>query len=166
MPEVLNSALPRAIVTLLSTPRSLADLANLLEVTDARVLWYLTRLAATGRVTQSDGRWSRTQLGIDYLATPQPSSEDHTMLPGRTTYDYQQAFADAQAGMFGPTYVQAGGEHAGRVSYARAVEFHQRLQDLIAEYFAPESIDRAATPKYGFHWVLTPTDLHPLNDGQ
>jgi hypothetical protein len=32
------------------------------------------------------------------------------------------------------------------------------------EYFASGRVDRAATPKYGFHWVLTPTDLHPLDD--
>ncbi|MFF1818903.1 hypothetical protein ACFVWG_16505 [Kribbella sp. NPDC058245] len=162
----MHSALPRSIVSLLDSPRSLSGLADELDVTDARVLWYLTKLAAAGLVTESDGRWFRTQQGIDYLASPQPTTDDYTVLPGRTTYDYQQAFADAEAGMFGPTYVQGSGEHGGRVAYARAVEFHQRLQDLIAEYFAPESIDRAATPKYGFHWVLTPTDLHPLNDGQ
>lgn len=79
-------------------------------------------------------------------------------------YDYQQAFADAEAGMFGATYVQGSGEHGGRVPYERAVEFNQRLLSLIAEYFAPDRIDRTATPKYGFHWVLTPTDLHPLDD--
>jgi hypothetical protein len=103
----------------------------------------------------------RTRRGDDYLVSPQPASDDCTVLPGRTTYDYQQAFADARAGMFGSTFVQASGEHGGRVPYDRAVEFNQRLLDLIGEYFAPDRIDRTATPKYGFHWLLTPTDLHP-----
>ncbi|MFB6723409.1 GNAT family N-acetyltransferase [Kribbella sp. NPDC056345] len=160
----LDSALPRDLVRRLSSPRSLRELADELHVTDARVLWYLTKLADAGLVAQSDELWVRTSLGADYLGTPQPATDDITVLPGRTTYDYQQAFADSRAGMFGATFVQASGEHGGRVPYARVVEFNQRLQDLIAEYFAPDRIDRSASPKYGFHWVLTPTDLHPLDD--
>jgi hypothetical protein len=160
----LASSLPRNIVRLLDAPKSLAQLADDLQVTDARVLWYLTKLESTGRVEQEQGLWVRTQPGADYLATPQPTTEDCTLLPGRTVYDYQQAFADAQAGMFGPTFVQGSGEHGGRVPYERAVEFNRRLLDLVGEYFAPDHIDRTATPKYGFHWVLTPTDLHPLDD--
>jgi hypothetical protein len=162
--EWLDSSLPRDIVRLLDSPKSLTDLADLLQVTDARVLWYLKKLAATGSVEQVKGLWLRTQRGAEYLATPQPTTTDCTVLPGRTTYDYQQAFADARAGVFGPTFVQATGEHGGRVPYARVVEFNQRLLDLIAEYFAPDRIDPAATPKYGVHWVLTPTDLHPLDE--
>ncbi|TDC14349.1 GNAT family N-acetyltransferase [Kribbella albertanoniae] len=162
--DSLDSALPRDIVRRLESPRSLAELADGLHITDARVLWYLTKLAAAGLVKQSDGLWLRTSLGADYLGTPPSATDDVTVLPGRTTYDYQQAFADSRAGMFGSTYVQASGEHGGRVPYARAVEFNQRLQDLVAEYFAPNRIDRSASPKYGFHWVLTPTDLHPLDD--
>lgn len=163
-PDSLDSALPRDIVRRLESPRSLAELADDLEVTDARVLWYLTKLAAARLVEQSDDRWVRTPSGVDYLGTAPPATDDFTVLPGRTTYDYQQAFADSLAGMFGSTFVQASGEHGGRVPYARAVEFNQRLQDLIAEYFAPDRIDRSASPKYGFHWVLTPTDLHPLDE--
>ncbi|MFC9686952.1 GNAT family N-acetyltransferase [Kribbella sp. NPDC056951] len=162
--DSLDSALPRDIVRQLESPRSVSQLADDLQVTDARVLWYVEKLAAAGLVAQTDHLWVRTPLGVDYLGTPQPATDDTTVLPGRTTYDYQQAFADSQAGMFGSTFVQASGEHGGRVPHARAVEFNQRLQDLIAEYFAPDRIDRSATPKYGFHWVLTPTDLHPLDE--
>jgi len=160
----LDSELPREIVRRLAAPRSLTDLAAELQVTDARVLWYLTRLAESGVVEQADGLWGRTPLSAEYLAGASTVG-DFAVFPGSTTYDYRQAFADARAGMFGTTYVQASGEHGGRVPYERAVEFNQRLQSLIAEYFAPDRIDRDATPKYGFHWVLTPTDLHPLDDG-
>ncbi|TDD59055.1 GNAT family N-acetyltransferase [Kribbella antibiotica] len=157
-PEWATTALPREIVRLLESPRTLAELSDVLGVTDARILWYLTKLAAADRVRETDGRWIRTQQGATDLATPPPTTD----LLGSTTYDYQQAFADTAAGMFGTTYVQASGEHGGRVPYAQAVEFNQRLQALTAEYFAPDRIDRTASPKYGFHWVLTPTDLHPL----
>ncbi|WP_460521762.1 hypothetical protein [Flindersiella endophytica] len=159
-----DSSLPRDIVRLLYAPKTLTQLSEELQVTDARVLWYLTKLAGTGRVQELDGRWARTPSAADYLATRPPASADHTTLPGRTVYDYQQAYADAAAGMFGPTFVQASGEHGGRVPYERVVEFNERLLSLIAEYFAPDRIDRAASPKYGFHWLLTPTDLHPLDD--
>jgi hypothetical protein len=162
--EWSKSALPREIVRLLDSPRSLAQLADELQVTDARVLWYLTKLGATGRVVKEADRWARTELGGEYLETPPAATTDCTVLPGRTAYDYQQAFADARAGMFGSTFVQAAGEHGGRVPYERVIEFNERLLDLISEYFAPDRVDRAATPKYGFHWVLTPTDLHPLDD--
>lgn len=159
-----DSPLPRDIVGLLDSPKSLTRLADALRVTDARVLWYLKKLEATGRVEERNGLWVRTDRGADYAAAPAPAREDCTVLPGRTVYDYQQAFADAEAGMFGATFVQGTGEHGGRVPYERVVEFNERLLGLIAEYFAPDRVDRAATPKYGFHWVLTPTDLHPIDD--
>jgi hypothetical protein len=160
-----DSSLPRDLVRALDSPKSLAQLADELQVTDARVLWYLTKLAATGRVEELDGRWTRTAAGAGYLTTPPPAADDdRTVLPGRTVYDYQQAYADAAAGMFGPNFVQTSGEHGGRVPYERVVEFNERLLSLISEYFAPDRVDRTASPKYGFHWILTPTDLHPLDD--
>ncbi|TCC23217.1 hypothetical protein [Kribbella sindirgiensis] len=66
--------------------------------------------------------------------------------------------------MTGRVFVQDSGEHAGRVPGDRVAEFHERLLSLVGEYFAPDKVDRAATPKYGFRWVLTPVDLHPLDD--
>lgn len=158
-----QSALPRDIVRALDSPKTLVELAAEFEVTDARVLWYLERLQAAGRVSTMDGHYSRTEAGERYCAEPFDPGEDHTILPGRTVYDFRQAFADAAAGMFGSGFVQGGGEHGGRLSHDQAVEFQQRLSALIAEYFAPGRADRSGT-KYGFHWVFTPTDLHPLDD--
>ncbi|HVX46224.1 MAG TPA: hypothetical protein VHC49_20195 [Mycobacteriales bacterium] len=158
-----QSELPRAIVRALDTPKSLAEIAEELQVTDARVLWYLQRLAESRRVAEQDGRWSRTAAGPDYLAETPPEPDDVTVLPGRTVYDFRQAFADADAGMFGPTFVRIGGEHGSRMSYDQAQEFSERLSALISEYFDPGQGDRRGT-KYGLHWVLTPTDLHPLDD--
>lgn len=39
-----------------------------------------------------------------------------------------------------------------RVPEERVVEFHERLLSLVGEYFAPDRVDRAASPKYGFRW--------------
>ncbi|MER7246342.1 hypothetical protein [Kribbella sp. NPDC000426] len=157
------SELPRGIVTLLAEPRALGEIANRLEVTDARVLWYLGKLRDTGRVVEDAGVWRRTPAGAELAASPTTDDEGRTELPGTSAQDYVQAYADAAAGMFGTAYVQDMGEHAGRVPGERVAEFHERLLSLVGEYFAPDKVDRAASPKYGFRWVLTPVDLHPLD---
>ncbi|GAB3829740.1 hypothetical protein [Kribbella italica] len=160
-----SSALPRAILQLVDTPRSLNDLSEDLGVTDARVLWYLVKLSDTGRVAEDSGLWCRTAAGAELLENPAAQvGDDCTIIPGQAVFDYVQAYADAAAGMFGPVVVQALGEHAGRVPYTRVVEFNERLLSLIGEYFAPSRVDPTASPKYAFHWVLTPVDLHPLDD--
>ncbi|HEY3560323.1 MAG TPA: hypothetical protein VGL05_22805 [Kribbella sp.] len=117
-----------------------------------------------GRVDEGAGRWRRTDAGtaLAESASPQPSAT--TALPGASVQDYVQAYADAAAGMFGAEFVQQSGEHAGRVPGERVAEFRERLLSLVNEYFAPDQVDRAASPKYGFRWVLTPVDLHPLDD--
>lgn len=159
-----QSDLPRRIVRHLNHSRTLNQLAEALNATDARVLWYLAKLREAGRVREDAGIWSRTDAGSRYAEEPIVAAEEGSQLPGRSVFDYQQAYADAAAGMFGSVYVQAGGEHAGRVPYARAQEFSERLTDLVSEYFSPEAVDPGASPKYGFRWVLTPVDLHPLAD--
>ena len=158
------SELPRGIVASLEEPRGLSDIAELLEVTDARVLWYLQKLRDTGRVVEDAGLWRRTAAGAELAESPASEKSGRTELPGASAQDYVQAYADAAAGMFGTGFVQDMGEHAGRVAGERVAEFHERLLALVSEYFAPDKVDRAASPKYGFRWVLTPVDLHPLDD--
>ncbi|MFD7153594.1 AAA family ATPase [Kribbella sp. NPDC059898] len=159
-----ESDLPRGIVALLAEPHTLTELAEALDVTDARVLWYLERLRDTGRVVEDAGRWRRTAAGAALAASPAPEPRNRSAIPGASAQDYVQAYADAAAGMYAAGFVQDSGEHAGRVPGERVVEFHERLLSLVNEYFAPDKIDRAASPKYGFRWVLTPVDLHPLDD--
>ncbi|MFF0338869.1 hypothetical protein [Kribbella sp. NPDC004875] len=161
-----TSDLPRGIVGLLQVPRSLTELADALGVTDARVLWYLGKLRDAGRVEEDGGVWRRTAAGAELAQRPAPERGTWTELPGSSEQDYVQAYADAAAGMFGAGFVQDSGEHAGRVPGERVAEFHERLLSLIGEYFAPDTVDRDATPKYGFRWVLTPVDLHPLEVGR
>ncbi|MBM7783950.1 winged helix-turn-helix domain-containing protein [Tenggerimyces flavus] len=150
--------LPRRILEALTEPRTVDELANDLQINDARVLWHLERLAATGHVVGGE-RWQRTDVPVPDEAEPGPV----TLVPEASVHDFVQAFADAEAGMFGSDYVQAGEEHASRMSTEQAAEFRDRLMALIAEYFAPGAGDRSGT-KYGFRWVLTPVDLHPLRD--
>jgi hypothetical protein len=145
-------------------PRALGEIAERLQVTDARVLWYLGKLRDTGRVVEDGGVWLRTAAGSELAERPAPEKGGRTELPGSSAQDYVQAYADAAAGMFGMGFVQDMGEHAGRVPGERVAEFHERLLSLVEEYFAPDKVDRAASPKYGFRWVLTPVDLHPLDD--
>ena|SRR5579875_4072061 len=93
-----ESALPRDIVRTLQAPKTLAELSAELGITDARILWYLERLRTAGRVSTVDGQWSRTAAGEQYCAEPYDPGDDHTILPGRTVYDFRQAFADTAAG--------------------------------------------------------------------
>jgi hypothetical protein len=191
-----ESELPRGIVGLLGESRTLAELAEALGVTEARVLWYLNKLSDAGRVVEDGGRWRRTDLGVVLaetarpetarpetarsesarsesarLATARPESGRGGAGPERgewtvsvsSAQDYVQAYADAAAGMFGSGFTQDSGEHAGRVPEERVAEFRERLVSLVGEYFAPDKVDRDASPKYGFRWVLTPVDLHPLD---
>lgn len=82
---------------------------------------------------------------------------------GSTAADYEQAIVEAHAGMYGADYVQRSGEHGSRMSHAQAAEFGDRLLALVEEFFGPGRGDRSGV-KYGFHWLLTPVDLHPLDD--
>ena len=59
------SELPRGIVALLEEPQGLSDIAERLEVTDARVLWYLQKLRDTGRVVEDADVWRRTAAGVE-----------------------------------------------------------------------------------------------------
>jgi hypothetical protein len=159
----VTSTLPQGIVKALDGPKTVRQLSIELGVTDARALWYLERLRALGAVTAQEDGWVRTPASVNLVASVEPAPEDCTVIPGRTVYDFRQAFVDAAAGMFGPTFVQTAGEHGTRLSTERAGEFVERLKGLIEEYFGPGRADREAT-KYGLHWVITPTDLHPLDD--
>lgn len=164
-PRWTRSALVQQVLALLERPQRLETLAERLSVTDARILFYLEQLDDLGWVSPDHDHWHRTnnapaprQAGPSDAAAATP----FTILPLPSIFDYQQAFADAD--VFGDSIIQTGGEHAGRVSRQRVEEFTERLVSLVAEYFGPDAIDPTATPKYGFRWVLTPVDLHPLSD--
>jgi hypothetical protein len=145
--ETDQPLLPR-ILAGLERPQTLDDLASDLGVTDARLGWHLTRLDGQGHVVFSaeTGQWRRTESGSAAL-------ESVVVVPSgpfssRVAADFDQAFAEARLGLFGSAYTQGSGEHRSRLSGEQAVEFTRRLQELIAEYFAPGRGDRDGI-KYG-----------------
>lgn len=94
-----------------------------------------------------------------------PEAES-TLLPVGSVHDYQSAARDLRAGRFGQSANAVDGESAARLSHARADEFHQRLNELIQEFFAPEAADWTSPVKYGFRWVLMPVDTAPPDDSR
>ncbi|GAB3749728.1 hypothetical protein [Microlunatus parietis] len=115
--------------------------------------------ARSGR-SERDGQ-SATGPPATLDEEPRPPDQPFTELPGASVQDYRQALVDLEFGMFDPAARWAGAEHAARLRSERAAEFAERLQELVAEYFGPDSVDWSSPVKYGFRWVLTPVDLPP-----
>jgi DNA-binding transcriptional ArsR family regulator len=152
--------MPR-ILAALAQPRHLSELSDALEVTDSRLKWHLDALEKSGHVRRgAEGRWGRTPSGTS-LMTRLVVVADGPF--SSSVYDLDQAYAEARAGLYGSAYVQRAGHHASRLSAAQAAEFANRLEALIAEYFAPGQRDPSGA-KYGLSWAVTPVDLHPLGD--
>jgi hypothetical protein len=155
--------LRRRLLLHLDQGRTLGELAQETGATDARVLWHLERMANEGQVEiLEDGHtWHRRNQAI-----PSPSPEPTDIaFPPRLVEDFEDAYRELGDGLYGPDAVHASGEHRTRLSTTQASEFQARLLDLVAEYFAPGKGDRSGV-KYGFHWVLTPIDLHPLGEAE
>jgi hypothetical protein len=156
-------AVRRHALEALHQPMSLEDLAGITGVTDSRLLWHLRQMREAGEVTGEENHlWSRTAHGASVVESI-ASNSAHRAIPDRVVEDFDDAFLEKTEGLFGSREHQASGEHRTRLSSEQAAEFRDRLLDLINEYFAPGKGDRAGT-KYGLHWVLTPIDLHPLDD--
>lgn len=154
--------LPR-ILAALTNPRTLAELSRDLDVTDSRLDWHLRSLTEQALVElDTTERWTRTTTG-DHLASHLVIARDGPF--GAGVYDLDQAYAEARAGLYGSNFLQRSGHHATRLSDAQASEFANRLQTLVAEYFAPGRGDRSGL-KYGLSWAITPVDLHPLDDDE
>lgn len=158
--------LRQRILGQLGEPMTLTDLADRLEVTDARLLWHLRRLRSADYVAadEAEAGWRRTVAGAAATGRSAPTSPRRAF-PERIVADFEQAIVESREGIYGNDFVQHGGEHRSRLSREQAAEFRDRLVKLVEEYFAPGSGDRGGL-KYGFHWVLTPIDLHPLRDDQ
>jgi DNA-binding Lrp family transcriptional regulator len=156
--------LPQRILCRLARESSLDELSAALGVTDARLLRHLEQLREAGNVLGAGaGPWVRTEAGAALAAAAVPMLPGRAF-PARVVADFEQALVDAEQGMFGEEFVQCGGEHRSRLSAAQAEEFSGRPLALVEEYFAPGQGDQVGI-RYGFHWVLTPIDLHPLSDG-
>lgn len=153
----------RRILSSLQTSKSLTELADDTGVTDARLLWHLEQMREDRQIElDDDARWVRTPGGSRTLDAPRPEAVGR-VFPQRVVDDFEDAVIEAENGLYGTVFMQASGEHRGRLSKEQATEFLDRLVDLVEEYFAPERGDPTGI-KHGFHWVLTPIDLHPLGE--
>lgn len=160
----LRYAVRRRALSALSTRTTLAELSNDVGATDARLLWHLEALQTDGLVVSSetDGLWIRTERSDALLADRHPPGPNRA-IPGQVVDDFEDAILEAGEALYGDAFVQASGEHRTRLSTEQAAEFRDRLIDLVEEYFAPGQGDRSGV-KYGFHWIMTPIDLHPLEE--
>ncbi|MGH2549913.1 MAG: winged helix-turn-helix domain-containing protein [Thermomicrobiales bacterium] len=156
-------AIRSRILASLDESKVLSELADDIGVTDSRLLWHLRQMRDDGLLESGDEvRWSRSE---ERLLAPESSRTIRTssVFSDRVVDDFNDAMGEAADGLYGASYTQAGGEHRSRLSTEQAEEFRDRLVSLIEEYFAPGQGDRTGI-KHGFHWVLTPIDLHPSDD--
>ena len=143
-----------------------------LDVTDARVLYHLQRLAQTGVVRlEEDGADSQQWRCLPAVGAIRVRESVSTgdqiaeAMPTDVVGQFNQAFREAAEGLYGSTFGQSVNHNRARLSEEQAAEFSRRLLALIEEYFPPGKGDRAGI-KYGFHGILTPIDLHPLGDSE
>lgn len=191
--DVILDPLRWRILEILEAGKSVTEISDTLDVTDARVVYHVQRLTETGVVRlESDGAEDPREwrclpaAGMIRVRAAQeswkgddpfgPGDERDTVggldtetfqaekaIPAVVAGQFNQAFREAAEGMYGPSFQMSVNHNRARLSDAQAAEFNHRLLALIEEYFPPGKGDRSGM-KYGFYGVLTPIDLHPLGD--
>ena len=170
--SVLADPLRWRILEILGEGKSVAEVSQALDVTDARMLYHLQRLAQTGVVRlEEDGADSRQWRclpaagAIRVRESVSTGDQIAEAMPTDVVGQFNQAFREAAEGLYGATFQQSVNHNRARLSEEQAAEFSRRLLALIEEYFPPGKGDRAGI-KYGFYGILTPIDLHPLGDSE
>ena len=170
--NILADPLRWRILEILGAGKSVAEISQTLDVTDARVLYHLQRLTQTGVVRlEEDGadpqEWRCLPAVGKVRVRESLSANDQIAeaIPADVVSQFNQAFREAAEGLYGSTFQQSVNHNRARLSEEQAAEFGRRLLALIEEYFPPGKGDRSGI-KYGFHGILTPIDLHPLEDSE
>ena len=170
--NVLADPLRWRILEILGAGKSVAEISQTLDVTDARVLYHLQRLAQTGVVhleeegaNPQEWRCLPAAGAIRVRETRAMGGQIAEAMPTDVASQFNQAFREAAEGLYGSTFQQSINHNRARLSEEQAAEFGRRLLALIEEYFPPGKGDRSGI-KYGFYGVLTPIDLHPLGDSE
>ena len=168
--NVLADPLRWRILEILGAGKSVAEISQTLDVTDARVLYHLQRLTQTGVVHLEEDEagpqeWRCLPAVGKQRVRESLSSNDQIAeaIPTDVASQFNQAFREAAEGLYGSTFQQSVNHNRARLSEEQAAEFSRRLLALIEEYFPPGKGDRQGI-KYGFYGILTPIDLHPLGD--
>ncbi len=170
--NILADPLRWLILEALSAGKSVAEISQTLEITDARVLYHLKKLAQTGVVQlEKDAtgphEWrcspvtGKIRVRMDLLKNNQVAEA----MPTDVVSQFNQAFREAAEGLYGSTFQTSVNHNRARLSEEQASEFGRRLLALIEEYFPPGKGDRSGI-KYGFYGILTPIDLHPLDNSE
>ena len=170
--NVLADPLRWRILEVLGDGKSVAEISQTLDVTDARVLYHLQRLVQTGVVHwEEDGAepqgWRCLPAVGAIRVRESLAAQDQIAeaMPTDVVSQFNQALREAAEGLYGPTFQQSVNHNRARLSAEQAAEFSRRLLALIEEYFPPGKGDRQGI-KYGFYGVFTPIDLHPLGDSE
>ena len=170
--NVLADPLRWRILEILGAGKSVAEISQTLDVTDARVLYHLQRLAQTGVVhLEEDGadpqEWRCLSAAgtIRVRETRATGEQIAEAMPTDVVSQFNQASCEAAEGLYGSTFQMSVNHNRARLSEEQAAEFGRRLLALIEEYFPPGKGDRSGI-KYGFYGILTPIDLHPLGDSE
>lgn len=168
--KVILDPLRWRILEILETGKSVTEISEALDATDARVLYHVQRLTETGIVTLKDlgddyGNWRCLPVApaVRIRANPGDENQAEDIIPAEVSCQFNQAFREAAEGMYGPSFQVSINHNRARLSEAQAAEFNRRLLALIEDYFPPGKGDPTGI-KYGFHGILTPIDLHPLGD--
>ena len=170
--NVLADPLRWRILEILGAGKSVAEISQTLDVTDARVLYHLQRLAQTGVVhLEEEGadpqEWRCLPAAGTIRVRETRAANDQIVeaMPTDVVSQFNQAFREAAEGLYGAIFQQSVNHNRARLSEEQAAEFGRRLLALIEEYFPPGKGDRQGI-KYGFYGMLTPIDLHPLGDSE
>ena len=160
------------ILEILGEGKSVAEISQTLDVTDARVLYHLQRLAQIGVVhleeNETDHReWRCLPAAGAIRVRESLSAQDQIAeaMPTDVVGQFNQALREAAEGLYGSTFQLSVNHNRARLSEEQAAEFGRRLLALIEEYFPPGKGDRQGI-KYGFYGIFTPIDLHPLGDSE
>lgn len=166
--DVLADPLRLRILETLGEGKSLAEISSMLDVTDARVLRHLERLADSDVVyldkTNNDPRAWRCVPAAGKIRFVDPideTTETTEPMPREVVCQFNQAFRESADGIFGPKFQSSVNHNRARLSEEQAAEFNRRLLELIEEYFPPGKGDPSGI-KYGFFGVLTPIDIAPI----
>ncbi len=169
--SVILDPLRWRMLEILGAGKSVAEISRALDVTDARVLYHLQKLARTGVVkleedaSPGDRRCLPAAGMIRVREHLDSDDRQEEAMPSDLAFQFNQAFREAAEGMYGPGYQMSVNHNRARLSEEQAAEFSRRLLALIEAYFPPGKGDRRGT-KYGFYGVLTPIDLHPIEDAE
>ena len=179
--NVILDPLRWRMLEILGAGKSVAEISRALDVTDARVLYHLQKLEQTGVVVLEEGARPgdrrclpaagaiRVREHLDSDDQQEDAMQEDPLqedaIPSDVAFQFNQAFREAAEGMYGPRYQMSVNHNRARLSEEQAAEFSRRLLALIEAYFPPGKGDRRGT-KYGFYGVLTPIDLHPIEDAE